>query len=432
MIRFLVLFCLLWTSTPSKASAVEPGLQAFGQLPVLHKGRIKPIDTVARHYLLALRGKSKLTLADGRKVSALEWLVTLMTDQAQVDEWRTLRIYDTDVIRALALTSQKDHLYSFKNVYEAVLRHADEIEALIKKNKEEIPLTRVERHLFEVYERVSAHMALANAVTCLAPSYTLRDPVLAGEFKVKPDQTISFYRLLQEREVLQKRLQEMGVPGAERESPASRELLEHAEVMWSMKRFASESLSVIPDAAESEIWRSPWWFFRAGHWQEGEDTYLSHWEQVVAALVAKDDDQLLKSVNALTDVYVASGLISQSRLKLEDTYNRRDPFMYSIVFYILAMVILVGNGFSKSPWIRRIALGSLIVGLLLHVTGISMRSIVMQRPPVGTLYEAIVFSGAIGVLMGVIIEFFLKNRIGIMTGGALGGDAPNYWNKLCR
>ena len=30
---------------------------AIGQLPVLHDGRVKPIDTLARHYLLNTQGK---------------------------------------------------------------------------------------------------------------------------------------------------------------------------------------------------------------------------------------------------------------------------------------------------------------------------------------------------------------------------------------
>ena len=34
--------------------------RAIGRLPVLHEGRIKPFDTLSRHYLLQIQGRLRL------------------------------------------------------------------------------------------------------------------------------------------------------------------------------------------------------------------------------------------------------------------------------------------------------------------------------------------------------------------------------------
>ena len=52
---------------------------AFGKLPVLVGGRIKPFDTVARNSLLIINGKQVLR-QDGRKTGATRWLLDVLFD----------------------------------------------------------------------------------------------------------------------------------------------------------------------------------------------------------------------------------------------------------------------------------------------------------------------------------------------------------------
>ncbi|NDD67750.1 cytochrome C biogenesis protein, partial [bacterium] len=44
----------------------------LGQIPVLHEGRVKPLDTVARAELLALRGKQVVRTPD-RTYLPMDW-----------------------------------------------------------------------------------------------------------------------------------------------------------------------------------------------------------------------------------------------------------------------------------------------------------------------------------------------------------------------
>jgi len=52
-------------------------IEAFGRLPVLEGGRVKPIDSVARNSLLMIRSQQSFRFT-GKKVGATEWLLDVM------------------------------------------------------------------------------------------------------------------------------------------------------------------------------------------------------------------------------------------------------------------------------------------------------------------------------------------------------------------
>jgi ABC-type transport system involved in cytochrome c biogenesis permease subunit len=62
----------------------------------------------------------------------------------------------------------------------------------------------------------------------------------------------------------------------------------------------------------------------------------------------------------------------------------------------------------------------MIVGFLLHSYGLISRMIIMQRPPVTTLYESILFVSFILVLFALIFEYFRRDTLGILI-ASIGG-----------
>ena len=89
-------------------------LAAFGRIPVLHEGRVKPFDTVARSSLLVLR--SKQTLYNGeRRLSAVEWALDAMGKPESADKLPLFVIDDPDVLGLIGLES-KGRYYSFSEI----------------------------------------------------------------------------------------------------------------------------------------------------------------------------------------------------------------------------------------------------------------------------------------------------------------------------
>ena len=58
-------------------SANDLDLKEFSKIPIHSEGRFMPMDTMARHTLLTVYGKS--TLKDnGEKISAIDWFAELL------------------------------------------------------------------------------------------------------------------------------------------------------------------------------------------------------------------------------------------------------------------------------------------------------------------------------------------------------------------
>ena len=111
----------------------------FGKLPVQEKGRVKPIDTVARNSLLIMRGKQKVPdgpevgyfekLFYGKKapnyLSALEWFAKLTLNPDEADDYKVFRIDHPEVLGLFGFEPGKAKYFSFNDLF-----HSGEIRKL--------------------------------------------------------------------------------------------------------------------------------------------------------------------------------------------------------------------------------------------------------------------------------------------------------------
>jgi ABC-type transport system involved in cytochrome c biogenesis permease subunit len=66
------------------------------------------------------------------------------------------------------------------------------------------------------------------------------------------------------------------------------------------------------------------------------------------------------------------------------------------------------------------AWGAILAGTGYTVTGIVIRCIIMQRGPISTLYETMIFIAASGALFGIAAEYFTRRKIGLLIAGLAG------------
>ena len=120
-------------------------LKAFGQLPVQQKGRVKPLDTIARNSLLIMRGKQ--TVPDGPEVSffqrvfygkkspryltAIEWFTELTLRPDKADEYKVFRIDHPEVLGLFGFEPGKAKYFSFNDLF-----HNIDIENLRKRRED--------------------------------------------------------------------------------------------------------------------------------------------------------------------------------------------------------------------------------------------------------------------------------------------------------
>ena len=107
-------------------------------------------------------------------------------------------------------------------------------------------------------------------------------------------------------------------------------------------------------------------------------------------------DAALQNYNNALDPYIE--IIDKKHLQIETWYNKENLFIKSISLYIGAFFLLVISWMIKPVLLRRIAFTTLLLGLGFHLYGIILRIIIMQRPPISTLYESVIFVNLIGII----------------------------------
>ena len=114
-------------------------LETFGSLPAQEKGRVKPLDTVARNALLVMRGKQ--TVPDGpdvgyfeklfygkkspRYLPAIEWFAELTLRPNEADKYKVFRIDHPEVLGLFGFEPGKEKYFSFNDLF-----HAEKIQNL--------------------------------------------------------------------------------------------------------------------------------------------------------------------------------------------------------------------------------------------------------------------------------------------------------------
>lgn len=76
----------------------EFDVTAFGKLPVLANGRIKPMDTIARSSLLQIQGRQHVHIADDTTLTPIEWLLDVYFNSNKSNDYQNFEIVHPDVL----------------------------------------------------------------------------------------------------------------------------------------------------------------------------------------------------------------------------------------------------------------------------------------------------------------------------------------------
>ncbi len=344
-----LLFSIIISSNiqPAIAKEIEPQHSILSQLPVMHDGRIKPLDTFARIWLISFSGHEKLN-----DMPAISWLLELVLNPEQAHERQVFNIANPDVIHALKLKTKQKHLYSFNELFPAMRENMLTIKELYQRDEKDNSVA--QRQLIEIVSKIGAYVDISNSLSIEKPSYLLR---------IIPPQ-------------------------------------------WS----------------NNDEWYSPWEVINKGQGSPKAALFMDKWTELT--LVYKNDDiQNQRNIsNAIIEQsYVLAGAnINKTSLKFEQLYNNINFFKHSLILYISSLLVLIFGfmTFKKPTYIASAVL--LIAGALLHIIGLGLRMYIMNRPPVSTLYESIVFVGLISIIFALIIESRSKNSLGLLMGSMIG------------
>jgi ABC-type transport system involved in cytochrome c biogenesis permease subunit len=176
----LFIIALLYVASsfrPARDDASGYHLNAFGRLPVVHDGRIKPMDTLARTSLMVLSNKQTMWLngehgtsdidqkKDHEKVPAIRWMLDVIAQPRKARSYEVFRIDHPDVLSLIGATTDRKYF----SIDELMARQAElnrqfEMTRQVDRNE----WTPYQRQLMTLHEKIGLYFAIEDVATLLA------------------------------------------------------------------------------------------------------------------------------------------------------------------------------------------------------------------------------------------------------------------------
>lgn len=416
--KHFILFWLLLLglhSAPALAEIPAEHLARFATLPILHEGRLKPLDSFARFHFQAVSGAA----APDSNTSLTALAKTLFTPASTLGQ-PVFLIRSPDVVHRLGLEPRDKPLYSFQELVPAILAQQELITNLLATNRK--TLAPDERELLALYATVDDERQLTGALSLLLPiTMPLPDSVFVrlGLPQAVPLTLLDLLRL--KPDVMEK-LQATMATKQERIGDYTPEEQENAALAYQITLLESVGannilLRIIPPVWEDKtLWQAPWDLQRQSLLGPAAQQFFAAWR--IAAQAWRDSDitrwdQAMSHLENLTQQAQPSGLRHWA-LTLEIMLNRAAPFTVALWLIGLGGLLLCMQGVMRKTHTTNgvFALAKnylpqviLFLALLVMGAGLLARMLILQRPPVSTLYESTLFVSFMALLGG-----FLLNR----------------------
>ena len=423
-------------------------IAAAETLPVQEGGRIKPLSSYAAFTMLGLHGARSMEIEgkDGKtlKIKPTAWLLDALFRPQFAIHQPTFRIDNSTALEAIGVKPRgKRDRYSYADIEPGRTKLGELAQSYQKiESKQRDPMQTQVLDLaanLRTYERLLGYFSFARS------GVVLRGSGQNGE----TDKRADISALMATAPMVLEEIKKSRGHGQEIE-PHMRDLLEQ---VLDSANFAKFGLFIIPPAdPKVKEWRS------AGNAimdaMSGDDknpeTTIDDIKvlETVARSASGDEAAFRKELVSARDHFQkrAESRGETRSLGMEASYYRKNWFLYAMIFFLigtLAAFAMWTLGRSSAGRICSwITLGSTIAGLGYCVTAIVLRCIIMQRPPVGNLYDTIIFIATGAVFLLLLVELITRIRISLGIAPILGtaliilarryelGDAKDHMNPL--
>jgi ABC-type transport system involved in cytochrome c biogenesis permease subunit len=384
---------------PQKPPAGGTDLSSFGKVPVLVGGRVKPLDTVARNSLLIIHGKQELRLADGKPISAMQWLTDVIFNAGAVDEQPAFVIHHPEVLGLFGWEQGARKNFSYKELT-PFLRQIEEQGSQSEK--------------LQSAERSSYQSAILNLRNALILYQKLKN-------SIQPEGSQNF---IGELERFLAAVPEGSIAARQREAGEPFDQAKLNAVAEAVRRYEEMSgmayLLAVPPRSDSNQWHSIGDSLLQSIGAGEIHPVVSLYARIGDAHRSGDSTRFNEHVTALRTWMEKEKPEAASRSSFEFLFNRLQPFSQSMTLYVLAFLLACGSWLAWSETLRRSAFWLLLLGLAIHTFGIIARMYLQERPPVTNLYSSAVFIGWGTVVVALILERTFRDGIGAACAGAVG------------
>ena len=382
----------------------------FGKLPITSNGRIVPMDSLARNSLLAIREKQTINIEpwkgwneQPRILPATEWLANVMMNPAVADAWPVFRVDNPDLVSLLKLPDKGEKSdgkhYSWNQIQPSIEMFEKENERVQKVDSAN--RTAYENAIAKMRQRLELYAQLRNAVQ---PGDTQDWPAeLAAYQKLIPDGIVAV------------QAQQAGKAYDKTNFNAFVADIERFQFMANLE----PPLILAPANGTREWRRMSDALLAAPRSNAGAlDNSVQAWAQMAGALADNKPNDFNQALGFIRSTFASTPAAGKARAEV--FFNQMQPFYNAMVIYILAGLLAVFSWFNLSETLRRSSVWLVWLAFIIHTIGLVYRMALEGRPPVTNLYSSAIFIGWGACLLGLILEKFHKNGIGLVVASVIG------------
>ncbi len=406
---------LLSTLIPPHDKREDFATQAFGSLPVLHGGRIQPIDSLARNALLQIREKQEVNTApwesNPKMLSAAEWLMIVMMKPSEADALPVFRIDNPDLKGLLKLPLDANAEKKTDGKHFSWLQIQDSLQVL---QNEAARAGAVDASKRTPYDQ--AVMRLMNAGAIYMGLENTLEPQNARDWPAELNTYLNGIHAGREAFLAQK-------AGKEFDQKALDGLVDELQRFAAMDDLKPAML-IPPEDQKAD--RDAWQTSGAALMEAAHEAPLSFAVPAYARMAGAYRSGRVAEFNQAVADYrtklsenFAPEMKKASR---EQFFNHYAPFYDAMYPYLLSfiLVLLFWLAPATFEWARRSAVRLVALGLVVHVSGLVFRIVLEGRPPVTNLYSSAIFIGFGAVILGLVLERIWRNGIGLVISSTLG------------
>lgn len=423
-------------------------LVAAETLPVQDGGRIKPLSTYAGFTMLGLHGARSMKIADAagkeHRIKPVAWMLDVLFRPQFAINQPTFRIDNSSALEAIGVkTRGKRDRYSYADIADGreKLGHLAESYGKID-SKQRDPL---QTQVLDLAANVRTYESLLGWF-----SFARSGVVLGGSGENGgPDKRADVSALMTIAPQIREQINDNRAGGGSIE-PHLQDLLQQ---VLDAANFAKHGLFILPPADKADKgWRSAGNAIMEAMNGSAKDPQLMIDDikslETTARTAGEDESEFRKQFIAMRDRLAARAASrgEDRGIALEAAYYRKNWFLYALVFFLMGTLTALGMwtiGTSRAgrlfSWLT---IGTTVAGLAYCIVAITKRCIIMQRPPVGNLYDTIIFIGSTVVLLALLVEWMTKRRFALGIAPILGtalivlarryelGDAKDHMDPL--
>ncbi|MGB6222427.1 cytochrome c biogenesis protein [Haloferula sp.] len=421
----LALVATYRNSTPPEHVRNIPGYQPWEKetllvaetIPVQDGGRVKPLATYAGFTMLRMYGarSMKLTADEGGeeiRIKPLAWLMDAFFRPQYSIKMPSFRIEDSEILRAIGVTpGERRDRYSYSDIEPGRDRLFElagsygEIEAN-RRNPMEKQIMALASNV-QTYEQLLGTFGMAR-------SGLVMDSLGGAEDQPKRADASS---VMATAEVIQGVLQRSQAEG----TPIPTHVQNLLEQLINGANASKFGMFVFPPG------------------NEGDTKWLSPGERVmnVMQMTTREAEQSIEDIASMEAVARAlpeseasfreklgefkENVVSRAEARgeykhvpLEADYYHKNWFLYALVWFLFGTVLTIGMWMTGRTKAGKILAGGVwvttMLGLVYTIIPIVKRCIIMERPPVGNLYDTIIFIAAAVIIFGALTELLTKRR----------------------